>query len=72
MISLTVYPSQFQCFKVTFYILLKWKSQREITRLRPIHSSAANGDRGLMASTFNFLLSIFPFKPGPEFMTQLI
>ena len=31
-ITLAVYPSQFQCFKVKFHTLLKWECQREITR----------------------------------------
>ena len=31
-ISLAVYPSKFQCFRVTFHTLLKWECQREVTR----------------------------------------
>ena len=60
-ISLSVYPSQVQCFKVAFHALLKSECQREITRQRPIHSFGAKVDRGFLASTL--------FKPGPEFMT---
>ena len=64
MISLAVYPSQFQCFRVTFHTLLKWECQRETIRQRPIHSSGAKVDRGLLVCTLNFSSSHVSLDPS--------
>ena len=62
--TLSAYPYQVQCFKVTFHTLLKWECQREITRQRLIHSFGAKVDRGLMASTLKFSSSHLSLDPS--------